>query len=208
MIYIIQDASNKRIKIGKSDNPIRRIRRFRTGSSNPDGFDILAILPGGARREKELHERFIKFHSHGEWFEPSDEIIEFIHENTTGNFKFCRICGALHLAQPNIQDIRDHSKRHVDMRKGMFPYNTRELMKSMARASLSGHVAQLKKLEKDEAKRIIVLAWWARAKQSGLSDSAFDDYMLDYLELLDAEYDGKGDLKKISEKLSKVWNGY
>lgn len=207
MIYFIQDLNNKRVKIGKSDNPIRRVRRFKTGSSNPEGFEILAVIPGGVKREKELHQRFKQYHSHGEWFEFSKEIFDYVHENTSGEFNFCRICGCLHLAKPNNQDIEGHAKLHNDMRKGIFSYSTRELLKSMARAALSGQTMKLEGTERDEAKRIIALAWWARAKQTGISDSSFDDFMLDHLDLIDAQYDGKGNLQEISKRVSKTWRG-
>jgi len=93
------------------------------------------------------------------------------------------------------------------MRKGIFPYDIRELMKSMARVALSGKIIKLEGKERDEAKGIIILAWWAREKQNGLSDSAFDDYMLDHLDLIDAEYDSQGNLREISERVSKTWQG-
>jgi hypothetical protein len=207
MIYFIQDTNNKRIKIGKSDSPIRRIRRFRTGMSNPGELEILAVIPGGVKREKDLHQKFQKYHSHGEWFEPSNEIIEFIEENTTGTFNFCRICGALHLSKPDRDDIEGHARIHVNMRIGVFPYGTRELMKTLARCALVGEAVTLDKSERLEAKRMIALSWWARARQSGLNDSMFDDYMLDHLELLDAQIDGVGNLAEINKRIGETWKG-
>ena len=66
------------IKIGTSRNLISRMREIKT--SCPGELKILLLLPGGYSLEKELHERFMHLRTHGEWHNPSSELINFIIE--------------------------------------------------------------------------------------------------------------------------------
>jgi hypothetical protein len=209
MIYFIQATSDNRIKIGMSDNPTIRLRQLQTGSSSQKPYTILTVLPGGRRREKELHKKFKEYHSHREWFNPASEILEFIAQETHQEIKVCRVCGAFHLSRPEESDIREHSKMHKSIRMGGYPYNIREFMKEMAWAILYSDEPTVKissRRNKDDIKRVIVYAWWAREKEAGLQDSDFEDYILDYMDYLDVRFSGdKEKLKIIDRKLEKNW---
>jgi len=54
------------VKIGCSENPLERIRALKTGSS--DKLRLIGVIPGGRKKERELHARFIDKKDHGEWF--------------------------------------------------------------------------------------------------------------------------------------------
>jgi hypothetical protein len=92
---------------------------------------------------------------------------------------------------------------------GAYPYDIREFMKEMAWAILGSDEPTVKinsRRNKDDIKRVIVYAWWAREKEAGLKDSDFEDYILDYMDYLDVRFSGdKDQLKIISKKLEKHW---
>ena len=209
MIYFIQSANDNRIKIGMSDNPVTRLRQLQTGASSQKPYTILAVVPVGRRRESELHKQFKEYHSHREWFNSAPEILKFIEQETRQEIKKCRICGAFYLSRPDESDIRHHSKVHKSIRMGAYPYGVREFMKEMAWAVIYSKESTVKissRRSKDEVKRVIVYAWWAREKETGLKDSDFEDYILDYMDYLDIRSSGdKEKMKIISKKLEKHW---
>lgn len=77
-VYFIQAAASHLIKIGSASNPRARLRSLQVGS--PDQLRLLGHIPGGAKRERDLHERFASDRSHGEWFKPSVGLTDFIKE--------------------------------------------------------------------------------------------------------------------------------
>lgn len=213
MIYFIQAQSDKRIKIGKADDPTARLRQLRTGSSSKEPYIILAVLPGGSKRETELKNMFKEFRSHGEWFEPAPELIDFINKQTNGRsgLKHCRVCGVMHLVAPEESDIRHHSKLHKSIRQGAYPYSIREFMKKAAWALLLSDKSVAKisldsRYQKDDLKRVVVYSWWAREREAGLSDTEFEDFVLEYMDYIDARISGdKQELQNIEKKLKKHW---
>lgn len=70
-VYLIE-ASN-RFKIGYSKNIDTRVRAFNTANSVP--CKIIAVAPGGAQLEKELHKKFEFQRINREWFKPSQIIL-------------------------------------------------------------------------------------------------------------------------------------
>lgn len=82
MIYFIRsEMRGGEIKIGTSQNVGVRINTQR--ERYPD-IEILGIHEGGREVEQALHERFSAYRRPGrnnEWFEPSDEIYQYINEN-------------------------------------------------------------------------------------------------------------------------------
>lgn len=83
MIYFIAPVGGGNIKIGVTKNPQRRLRDLRNYSPLP--LQTLACVPGNADDECKLHRMFFSAHSHGEWFRPSPEILNFIiHVNALG----------------------------------------------------------------------------------------------------------------------------
>jgi hypothetical protein len=210
MIYFIQDLENKRIKIGESDDPTMRIKQIMTSSSSKKGCKILAVLPGGVKRESEMHKRFSQYHSRGEWYEASDEIISYIRGLIKSELNICRVCGALSLSEPDISDIKWHSTIHKTMRNGVLPYGMREILKEIGWNVLynKNKPFSISELGPDDAKRLIAFSWWARTKQNGISDKFFDDFMLDHFEYLDAKFDNNGDVKEISKRNTNRWGKF
>ena len=76
-VYFFQAKMTGRIKIGHSVNPYYRLETLR--SMNQDSrIKILLLIGGDRKKESELHRKFKKYHHHGEWFEPSQEILGYI----------------------------------------------------------------------------------------------------------------------------------
>lgn len=81
MIYFVQEDPDGPIKIGCSTDPSRRLNTLQTGQ--PRSLELLAVLPGDRELEKQIHERCARFCIRGEWFEPAQELLDFIYENST-----------------------------------------------------------------------------------------------------------------------------
>lgn len=75
VVYFIR-ASNGRIKIGVTDDLKARFSALR--SSSPCELEILVSVEGDELTEREMHERFKASRSHGEWFDPSPDLIAYI----------------------------------------------------------------------------------------------------------------------------------
>ena len=75
-VYFLQAKDNGLIKIGFTSNLKSRLSDL--SSMSPVPLELLAFTEGGADYEHELHSTFSEHRSHGEWFYPSDELIEFI----------------------------------------------------------------------------------------------------------------------------------
>lgn len=78
MIYFVQADIIGRIKIGTTadENINKRLEKLRTAC--PVGLTVLLTLPGGRKKEARLHERFAADRLHGEWFNPSANLIRYI----------------------------------------------------------------------------------------------------------------------------------
>lgn len=71
--YFIRAERSGLIKIGCASDPVARLRGLATGS--PEPLRLLAIWrDGGREAERQMHELFASFRSHGEWFYPSEEL--------------------------------------------------------------------------------------------------------------------------------------
>ena len=68
-LYIIQTDETGAIKIGRSKNPLSRVKQLQTGS--PYKLKLLLILENQGSMEKELHRRLKPFKQNcrGEWFD-------------------------------------------------------------------------------------------------------------------------------------------
>lgn len=73
-IYFIQDVNGGPIKIGYSTNVKERIDSL----NYPGTLRVLALIDGDMAYEKQLHTRFAAYRHKREWFEPADELLEFI----------------------------------------------------------------------------------------------------------------------------------
>lgn len=76
-VYFIQGERGGRIKIGVTQDVTKRIAKIQLMS--PERLLVLGVIPyGGELLERALHGLFAAERSHGEWFDPTDELIEFI----------------------------------------------------------------------------------------------------------------------------------
>lgn len=79
-VYFIQAKNSRRIKIGyTSESPQDRLEAMQTGS--PEKLELLGFERAPRRREKELHKLWKPSRLHGEWFEESSELLQYIQEN-------------------------------------------------------------------------------------------------------------------------------
>jgi hypothetical protein len=77
-VYFVQCAGGGPIKIGHSTSPDGRLTELQVGS--PYVLRVVATMRGGIEVERTLHRAFAKDRLHGEWFNPSRELVAFIDE--------------------------------------------------------------------------------------------------------------------------------
>jgi hypothetical protein len=77
VVYLVLSPSARQMKSGVSTNPPCRIKEMQT--ARPD-IELLVTIPGGHKLERQLHQRFRKFHIAGEWFRYANEIQSFVNE--------------------------------------------------------------------------------------------------------------------------------
>jgi hypothetical protein len=75
MLYVIQSKGSGRIIIGKTTNVLARLTQLQT--DNVDTLEILATIPDTASDCK-FHQRFGSDWVRGEWFMPSEALMQFI----------------------------------------------------------------------------------------------------------------------------------
>ena len=81
MVYFITDGTN--IKIGyTSGSPMNRLKKLQIGSSQR--LSLIGYIEGNKEKERELHNKFsnLRLNFKNEWFKGTEELIEFINENT------------------------------------------------------------------------------------------------------------------------------
>jgi hypothetical protein len=76
VVYFVGGDQVGMVKIGRSFSAEGRLQDLQIGS--PVRLRIMATLPGGRHRERELHREFSAYHSHGEWFRLEGALREFI----------------------------------------------------------------------------------------------------------------------------------
>ncbi|MGE4419997.1 MAG: GIY-YIG nuclease family protein [Sulfurimonas sp.] len=81
MVYFIKNIDTGRIKIGFSDTPTKRLKELQTGNDNK--LVLIKTIAGDKNKEASLHEMFSHLRSNGEWFDPDDELLQFIKETNT-----------------------------------------------------------------------------------------------------------------------------
>jgi hypothetical protein len=67
VIYFIHAPEVALLKIGYTNDPVRRLQMLQTGS--PTKLELLAVEEGDAAREAALHSQFSMLRRHGEWFD-------------------------------------------------------------------------------------------------------------------------------------------
>ena len=76
-VYFIQSGDGGPVKIGFSKDTQSRLRELQI--SSPNELTLLGRMEALPTFESELHERFVDLHIRGEWFEPGEPLLQFIH---------------------------------------------------------------------------------------------------------------------------------
>lgn len=76
-VYFIQAMGGGPIKIGSAADVTGRLQMLQTGS--PVRLQVLAVIPGADEcGEFALHAQFAESRLHGEWFQPTPELLDVI----------------------------------------------------------------------------------------------------------------------------------
>jgi hypothetical protein len=75
-LYLMINTTNNTLKIGRSNNPITRLKQLNTASS--DRIELICIHEDFGDAEIRIHKKFEKFKLNGEWFIYSQEIVDFM----------------------------------------------------------------------------------------------------------------------------------
>lgn len=76
VIYFIQRDDMGAIKIGRSIDPLKRLRELQTAS--PIKLTLLGMMDSEDSTETELHNRFKRLRIMGEWFDPGKALLRYI----------------------------------------------------------------------------------------------------------------------------------
>lgn len=87
MIYFIQAGKNGPIKIGHTESDIAsRMAQLQTGC--PYELKLLWTIHGNQEKEAEIHSDFEEERIRGEWFHPSEMLLEYIEIDATNQWVF------------------------------------------------------------------------------------------------------------------------
>lgn len=75
-VYFIEARESGAIKIGSTSNPTARLSALQTGS--PVRLRLIGYTEGGEPEERRLHRLFEDSRSHGEWFKPTIDLLDYI----------------------------------------------------------------------------------------------------------------------------------
>lgn len=76
MIYFIHAPEVNALKIGLTNDHLRRLCMLQTGS--PCELVLLAVIEGGKAQERDLHSRFAAQRTRGEWFSYDGELRAYV----------------------------------------------------------------------------------------------------------------------------------
>lgn len=79
VVYFIRHDEDGLIKIGTSKNLAQRLVQLR--AEYRAELTVLGVCDGDIYLERELHKQFISHWRFGEWFKPSEELMEFINQH-------------------------------------------------------------------------------------------------------------------------------
>lgn len=68
-VYVIRNTKSKAVKIGKANNPVKRLKTLQTGSLDKLEIAYIMSTNNPFKVEKVLHNIFGAFRKGGEWFE-------------------------------------------------------------------------------------------------------------------------------------------
>jgi hypothetical protein len=122
-IYFIQQGQDGPIKIGLSWDVNKRMHTAKTFSPHP--LRILGMINGGLKEERALHRKFKKERLEGEWFSPSEKLIQYLQTLEGVNPTNLNDLGVQKLITPLelAKIIQIQPKRILSMAKrGKIPY--------------------------------------------------------------------------------------
>ncbi len=77
-VYFVQSHEGGPIKIGYTTHLKKRLAKMRTDSPQP--LNVLFAVDASMLEERGFHSIFTETRAHGEWFEPTSELLDFIAE--------------------------------------------------------------------------------------------------------------------------------
>ena len=80
-IYLISDPKSNAVKIGRSDNPMKRVAELQTGNPNP--LTLLSCFAAEATVEQVIHVHLKQYSLNGEWFANCDEVLDIYYTYLT-----------------------------------------------------------------------------------------------------------------------------
>jgi hypothetical protein len=80
-VYFIQCQDTGHVKIGHSNDVLRRLEQLQTGNSGR--LVLIGFVPGGSAIEKSYHHAWQYSKVRGEWFDDS-RLVEYIEKYCTG----------------------------------------------------------------------------------------------------------------------------
>ena len=83
-IYFMQHSYSKKIKIGKTEYIASRYDTI--NRHNAGDIELLLTVDGYTKEETALHRKFAEYRITGEWFEPTQKILDYIEELKQDNF--------------------------------------------------------------------------------------------------------------------------
>ena len=84
LIYLVRGKVTELIKIGQTKVDIeQRVKELQIGS--PDILEVIAVTFEPHTSENELHNKFSEYRKHGEWFLPSEDILEYVKQHCFKN---------------------------------------------------------------------------------------------------------------------------
>jgi predicted GIY-YIG superfamily endonuclease len=84
-VYYIQEEMDGNIKIGFSDDPIKRLSQHQT--SNPRELRMLVYVKGNKEDEKKIQKKFESLQTTGEWFKPDKRLLVHIEKEKSKFFE-------------------------------------------------------------------------------------------------------------------------
>jgi hypothetical protein len=81
-VYAITDGSY--LKVGVARHPHKRLKELSTG--NASRLRLIGFFSGGFKLEKEIHNKFNKVRTNGEWMHPTKELIEYLNSQIHDKF--------------------------------------------------------------------------------------------------------------------------
>ncbi|MCH2405815.1 MAG: GIY-YIG nuclease family protein, partial [Nitrosopumilus sp.] len=84
-VYYIQEEMDGNIKIGWSDDPIKRLTQHQT--SNSRELRMLVYVKGSQEYEREIHRKFQTSKTTGEWFKPDKRLLVHIEKERSKFFE-------------------------------------------------------------------------------------------------------------------------